>query len=128
MRREGARVRRMLGCGTAVVVIAGVLFGTALAAPGAVAMTTYWKRTQLSSVACAARAETLMRNAGLTFLGPGTTGPRDDPRDIGVWASSADDYMMNILCVESKHMAMFAVAGEDQVRRHQLIDPIYDAF
>lgn len=128
MRHGAARVKWMLACGTAVVVIAGVLFGTALAASGAAGMTTLWKNTQLSSAACAAHAETLMRNAGLTFLGRGTTGPRDDPRDIGVWGSSADHYLMNIHCVESKQMVIFALAGEDQARRHQLLDPIYDAF
>lgn len=128
MRQGGARLRRILGCGTAVVVIAGVLFGTALAAPGAVGMTTYWKSSPLSVEACAGRAEMLMRNAGLTFLGRGGTGPRDDPRDIGVWGSSADNYIMNIHCIESKQMVTFAVAGENQDRRHQLIDPIYDAF
>lgn len=128
MRCGAVRVRSILVCGTAVVVIAGGLFGTALAASGAPGMTILWKNTQLSPVECAAHAETLMRNAGLTFLGRGTAGPRDDPRDIGVWGSSADHYLMNIHCVESKQMAMFAVAGEDQVRRHQLLDPIYDGF
>jgi len=48
----------------------------------------------------------------------------------GLWAivdnTGADLTDRTGRLVASKHMPMFAVAGENQVRRHQLIDPIYN--
>ena len=90
----------------------------------AASITTNGRSTELAAEECVSHAEALMRTAGFKILdrSPDTAG------DKGAWGRTSDGYVLTVRCVESKGIAMFAVGGDDQSRRRDILHVVYDGF
>ena len=90
----------------------------------AASLTTNWRSTDLTTEQCVRHAEAIMQKAGFTILDRSP----DNTSDKGAWGSTSDGYILSVRCVESKGIVMFAVAGDDSSRRHDILHLVYDVF